>query len=125
MCELLAAELGGRAEVSRAEEEVGTGFTVDVLRRLRAERPDDRFALVVGADVLRDAPAWREFETVKTLARLVVLGRGGYGSGGSAVTLPEVSSSDVRERIARGESVDGLVPRAVLAYLRERRLYAR
>lgn len=124
MCELLAAELpAGRAEVSRAEEAVGTGYTVDVLRRLSDARPEDRFALVVGADVLKDAPQWRAFDEVRRLARLVVLGRGGFGDGGSAVTLPGVSSTEIRERLARGESVAGLLPRRVLAYVEEKGLY--
>ena len=56
------------------------------------------------------------------LARVVVVGRQGY-PGGEGPALPAISSTEIRERLARGEPVDGLVPRGVLEYLRERGLY--
>ena len=59
---------------------------------------------------------------VQALARVVVVGRQGY-PGGVGPALPAVSSTEVRERLARGEDVSALVPRRVLEYARERGLY--
>ncbi len=52
------------------------------------------------------------------------MGRGGYGSPeGVNMTMPEVSSTEVRDRMARGANVDGLLPPDVAAYARGRGLY--
>ena len=54
----------------------------------------------------------------------LVVGRQGYPDGaGGAPLLPAVSSTEIRARLARGEDVGALVPRRVLDYLEERRLY--
>jgi nicotinate-nucleotide adenylyltransferase len=59
---------------------------------------------------------------VEALARVIVVGRQGY-PGGVGPGLPAVSSTEVRERLGRGEDVAGLVPRRVLEYVEERGLY--
>jgi len=55
--------------------------------------------------------------------RLLVVGRDGF-AGRSAVAMPAVSSTEIRARLRAGEPVDGLVPRSVLDYIRQRGLYA-
>jgi nicotinate-nucleotide adenylyltransferase len=98
------------------------GRTARTLEHLVAKHPDRRFALVVGADLLPETPAWYRWDLVQALARVVVVGREGY-EGGGEVRLPAVSSTLVRERLTRGEPVDGLLPRAVAEYARARGLY--
>jgi nicotinic acid mononucleotide adenylyltransferase len=39
--------------------------------------------------------------------------------------MPAVSSTEIRARLRAGEVVDGLIPRSVFAYIRERKLYAK
>jgi nicotinate-nucleotide adenylyltransferase len=60
-------------------------------------------------------------ELLRTVPRIVV-GRGGF-SGGSAVAMPALSSTEVRRRLAAGEPVAGLLPNTVADYIREHRLY--
>jgi nicotinate-nucleotide adenylyltransferase len=125
MCRLAAARVRG-LHVCTAEAELRDdplcGRTARTLEHLVAKHPDRRFALVVGADLLPETPAWYRWDRVQALARLIVVGREGY-QGGGEVRLPAVSSTLVRERLARGEEVDGLVPRAVAEYARARGLY--
>jgi nicotinate-nucleotide adenylyltransferase len=94
---------------------------------------------LVGADEFADFPAWKEPEAVLALARLGVASRPGYPRERlervlAGLSRPErvlffeldpepVSSSDIRERVARGESIDGLVPAGVAREISERDLY--
>jgi nicotinate-nucleotide adenylyltransferase len=127
MCELAARPLRG-VHVCTAEAELAddphVGKTARTLEHLAAKHPAYRFALVVGSDVLPDTPKWYRWDRVKELARIVVVGRQGYADEGTPA-LPPISSTAIRERIGRGEDVSGLVPRRVLEYVRERRLYRR
>ena len=126
MCRLAAAALRG-VRVCPAEAELAddplVGRTVRTLEHLIRKHPSFRFALVVGADILAEADKWYRFDRVRKLARLIVVGRGGHPDGGAAPTLPPISSTEVRDRLRRGEDVSALVPRRVLAYIEERGLY--
>jgi nicotinate-nucleotide adenylyltransferase len=109
--------------------------TLDSLRALGFADP----IFLVGADEFADFLDWQEPEAVLALARLAVATRPGYPrerleSVLARLQAPErvlffeidpvpVSSSDIRQRISRGESVDGLVPAAVAAEIERRGLY--
>ncbi len=126
MCRLAAAGMRG-VRVCAAEAELRgdplVGKTARTLEHLHRKHPGHRFALVVGADVLAEADKWYRFDRVRRLARLIVVGRAGHPGGGAAPALPPVSSTEVRDKLRRGEDVSALVPRAVLDYIRERGLY--
>jgi nicotinate-nucleotide adenylyltransferase len=116
MCELAMAWMPG-VEVSRIEETLGgESRTLRTLESLAAANPDWRMRLVIGGDILAEAPRWFGFDAIVKLAPPIVLGR----------ALSEVSSTQVRAAIGRGawDEVEKLVPRAVLAYVRQRGLYA-
>jgi len=128
MCELAVAAIRGvhvcAAEAELAEDPL-VGRTARTLEHLTAKHPGHRFALVVGSDILRETGDWYRFDRVKELARLIVVGRQGYEPAPGAPSLPGISSTAIRDAIARGEDVSGLVPRRVAEYIAERRLYAR
>jgi nicotinate-nucleotide adenylyltransferase len=114
-------------EVSRIEEELGgESRTLRTLESLAAAHPDWQLRLVVGSDILAEAPRWFGFDAIVKLAPLIVLDRAGVGQEAGPALLPEVSSTQVRAAIARGAwaEVERLVPRAVVAYVRARGLYA-
>lgn len=101
-------------------------YTIRTVEALRARHPDVAFSLVVGTDVIADSPKWQEFDRLKTLVMLVPVRRAGVpGSERDDGTplFPEVSSNDIRARLARGADVSGLVPAAALAQIRERALF--
>ena len=125
MCEALGADTSGWLKTSRVESEVGKdGRTVDTLEFLLARHPTYRFSLIIGSDILKDLPQWKNFERIQQLARVVVLYRAGHPAEGTVgPPLAEVSSSDIRDRLARGESSGDLVPTAVLSYARKHHLY--
>jgi nicotinate-nucleotide adenylyltransferase len=128
MCELAARSLRG-VEVSTAEQDLAgdplCGKTARTLEHLHERHPRTRFALVVGTDILPDTPKWYRWDRVQELARILVIGREGHRdpASGDAPHLPAISSTAIREKLANGEDVSAVVPRAVLEYVRRHRLY--
>lgn len=125
MCELLAAQVSGWMKVTRIEQELGgEGRTVDTLEALLPRHAEHRFTLVIGSDILKDLPQWKDVEKIRKLVRFLVLHRAGYPSP-EAVGPPlvEVSSTKIREAFDRGQQPSALVPDAVLQYAREHKLY--
>ena len=123
LCEALAT-LVPCSRVTRIEQEVGAGGrTLPVVEALVRRHPEHSFRLVVGSDILDDGPKWYRFDELVRLAPLIVLARGGHPvdtsrvpAGSTLLTdvvLPEVSSTEVRARLARGEEVAAFVPRVV------------
>lgn len=122
----------------------GKSYTVDTLEAIRAEHPGDELFFILGEDSLTDLPRWREPGRILSLARIVTLNRPGHRAAIRAsdypgvppalleqverdrVVMPEslIESRRLRAVLARGGSVEGLVPDGVAAYLQERRLYS-
>jgi nicotinate-nucleotide adenylyltransferase len=135
MCELAAAALGPRAQVSRAEETLAQqpGFagsrTLDLLELLVASHPDAQLRLVIGADILGDAPKWYRWDDVCALAPPIVIGRAGHalppGAHATDVVMPMISATAVRARLAAGDDAGAasLLPGGVLRYIAEHQLY--
>jgi nicotinate-nucleotide adenylyltransferase len=128
MCELAMGWLP-RVEVVRLEEELGgESRTLRTLQHLAAAHPDWKLRLVIGTDVRAEAPRWFGFDAIEALAPPIVLGRAGAeGTAGAdpGLLLPDVSSTQVRAVLARGDFAlaSRLLPRAVLAHIRARALY--
>ncbi len=139
LCEA-AAEGADWLTVSRIDvDRPGETYTVDTLEDLRAQRPDDEFVFVLGADQAQRMPEWREPGRVLELARLAVAERAGVTArsveealagigGGGRVTffaMPrvDVSSTDVRERVAAGRPYRYLVPERVADLIEREGLY--
>ncbi|HZD03830.1 MAG TPA: nicotinate-nucleotide adenylyltransferase [Longimicrobiales bacterium] len=125
-----------RFRLSRIElDRGGASYTVDTVRALREAEPGVEWFVVIGADQLAQLTEWREPEALGRLARLVVVSRRGHtpgpsGAGGSSVpwrsvevTRIDVSSTEVRGRVAAGRSVRYLVPETVRRIIEERGLY--
>ena len=129
MCRLAFADVA-RVEVSPIEAELGgESLTVRTLERLAEHHPEWSMRLVVGSDVVAELNRWTSPDRVRALAPPLVLARAGVPVPGGVevapAVLPEVSSTFVREALARGEGLEPWVPRRVLAYARARGLYAR
>ena len=105
-------------EVSRLElDHDGPSYTSDTLERLAA--PDLQLYLIVGADQLAALDSWHRPDRVRDLARLVVAARPGASHTAAAQELVmqpvDVSSSELRRRVALGLDVTAMVPPAVAA----------
>jgi len=110
----------------------GHSFTADTLAALARAHPGASLHLVLGADAAAGLETWERVEEVRQLASLVVVDRPGRppavipeGWTWTQVEVPrlEVSSTDLRDRVADGRPLEYLLPDAVIACVREHRLY--
>ena len=124
-------------------ERPGPSFTVDSLVQLRATLgPDAGLVLIMAADSLAEIDTWREPDRLLELAEWAIGPRPGapqpdrealrerFGAAASRIHLLEgpsldVSSSEIRRRVAAGRSIRYLVPRAVEELIADRGLYRR
>ena len=108
-------------------------YTIDTLNALQAKFPDDEFYLVIGADNWQVFDQWRNSDEILAKYHLLIYPRLGYEVDipvalRDRVTLVdapiiELSSTMVRERLARGLSARYYVPDAVLQYIQDKELY--
>lgn len=125
MCELAFEGLTA-VGVSPIEQELGgESRTLRLVEQLTARQPTWKLRLVIGADILVEAPRWKGFDEIARLAPPIVLGRSGFEAQAGPTLLPEVSSTAVRDAIARGawEEARRVVPRRVLEHVKARGLY--
>lgn len=120
-----------RFEVSSMEiDRGGLSYTVDTLETLSAETPGSELILLLGMDSFNSFGKWKRPERIRELARLAVITRGD-----SSVSMPkevtpvttrriDVSSSEIRARIAAGRSIKGFVAESVESFITAAKLYA-
>jgi nicotinate-nucleotide adenylyltransferase len=137
----LAAPAGARAAMVRAaikdEEGLemddfeiargGTSYTIDTLLHLRELYPEADLFYLIGEDNLAEFHTWRRVDEIQRLVQMVVMARGTDGPPHPYITLRQrrvdISSTDIRERIAKGQSIRYLVPDTVLQIIENHQLY--
>lgn len=118
----------------------GVSYTYDTLRELQDMYPDCGLYFIIGADSVPQLHSWNRISEMLEIAVFVAAGRPGYSGAARAdicsldsrcrsrilmLDTPEynISSTDIRVRVRKGESLAGLVPEAVERYIRDKRLY--
>ena len=123
LCRRLVAPLGPRAQVLEIEREIASeGRMLDTLEELLARFPEHSYRLVIGADILKETDRWHRWDQVCRIAEPLVFQRHGY-PGGDLPAPPDISSTEIRERLARGRSLVPLVPLSVQAGIEEAGLF--
>ena len=123
MCRLAFVHLA-RVDVSAIESELPSpSLTLRTLETLAARRPDVRWRLVIGSDTLADRSQWHRFDDIVRLAEPLVVGRAGHADGPGSFAVPDLSSSEIRSRLAASRDVRGWLDPAVLHHLIEKDLY--
>ena len=140
MCRLAIAK-DDRFEVSRLElDRGGPSYTADTLRAIHATSPGDDLTFIVGGDMARSLPTWREPEAVLQMATLAIAEREGIGRQDILESLAElpgaedrvrffdmpridVSSSAVRRRVRGLQPIRYLVPDDVVRVIGARGYY--
>jgi len=111
----------------------GLSYTIDSLRQIHAAVPTAELRLLIGSDNARDFDSWREPGEILRLASIGVWERPGsyywpeifsdYIADKISSPLIEISSTDIRNRIAGGRSVRYLTPDSVVDYMEEHGIY--
>jgi nicotinate-nucleotide adenylyltransferase len=147
--EMIELAISGHAAFSVCRHEVdrgGVNYTVDTLAHLKAEDPARELFFLMGADSLRDLWTWKDPARLCQIATPVIVARSDGDSNGEQdwqavgqlvpadrlleirrhqVQMPrmDLSSSEIRERVAQGQSIRYRVPRAVEKYIETHQLY--
>jgi nicotinate-nucleotide adenylyltransferase len=121
----------------------GTSYTIDTVQEIARERPDDELFLLIGSDAFAAIQEWHRPAELLEMITPIVFRRGGEPEidwnvltglippkraeqiRKCSIRLPliEVSSSDIRERVAQGRGIRFLVPQAVHALIEAESLY--
>lgn len=121
--------VASRLEIDRG----GESITADTVSELARAHPGASLFLVVGADVAAELSTWKRVHELMGSVELVVVERGGVtgppdppGWKVRRLHIPqlEISSSDLRRRLAEGRNVDFLIPAPAIRCIRARALYA-
>ncbi len=149
MAKLAIRGLPGLRVDDRELQRGGLSYSVLTLESLRAELGNTPLCLLIGADQLRSFETWHRWQEIPDLAHLVVLNRPGAMTGDLpdwararecvdlhllrelpagrlaflSVSPQDISATRIRAALARGESVQGLLPETVLDYIRSNQVY--
>jgi nicotinate-nucleotide adenylyltransferase len=144
MTRLAVAGEGDFAVDGRELAREGPSYTIDTVAEYRRElREGVEICWLIGSDTVRELGTWHRIGELAEMCRFVTAARPGFGSGdldALAAALPaaqierlgksvvpaplvEVSSTQVRRRVADGRSIRYLVPDPVAAYIRTHGLY--
>ena len=132
----LAIASNSRFEIDTYEiDRRGVSYTLETVQHLRQTLPDADLKLLIGGDSARDFHTWHRPQEIAALADIAVWARPGAllpeeilpGVGYSVIRSPqiEISSTNIRERRARGASILYLTPDPVVDYINSNALYLR
>lgn len=136
MCRKAFSHIEG-AEICDIEKRLGgTSYTINTVRALKSERPEEQLFLLIGGDMLFSFGEWYKYESLLKETKVCAVARDNdslvdmmefANEMGRVRVLPtkavEVSSTEIREKAARGGDISQLVPEAVADYIAEKGLY--
>lgn len=134
--EMVRAAVAGDARLEASDVELvreGYSYTVDTIQEFQKRHPGAELFLIIGYDSLLDLPRWRRPDHIMECCHLLVVPRPRMTErpaaelNGCYQMLPfeetDLSSTEIRRRVAAGESIAGLVPPAVERIIREKGIY--
>lgn len=96
-----------------------SGYTSDLIKKLKAQMPKQPFAFIIGADNVEQLPRWHDFEWLKENVYFIILPRpnttmpcdvlGIINHHFLDIPMCDISSSEIRRRIKAGQSISGMV----------------
>ncbi|MDX5319174.1 MAG: nicotinate-nucleotide adenylyltransferase [Actinomycetes bacterium] len=133
---VIATASNPRFTVSRVDiDRPGVTYTIDTLRDLRTQMPEDELFFITGADAMSQILEWKNAGELFELAHFIGVTRPGHAlddaglpeKGASLLEVPAlaISSTDCRARVAAGSPVWYLVPDGVVQYIAKYELYRR
>ena len=127
--EMIRAAIEGEPRFCLDELELtrpAPSYTVDTIEALKSREPNTEFVYLIGEDNLAQLPTWHRFADLSTMVQFAVLDRTGLRTEHPYPTVRrhiDISATEIRNRVARGQSIRYLVPAAVENLIRERQLY--
>jgi len=124
-------------------KEQKTSYSIETLDTLQKQFPTHTFSWIIGSDQIRDFPKWKNWERIVSDYRLIIFERPEHDTdlkkfrteipinieknitlvSAPVATTSTISSSEIREKVKRRESIAELVPQSVESYIKEHQLY--
>lgn len=138
--EMVKLAIADRTDMAVSDSEIsrrGQSYAVETLSELQFLNAAD-YWFIVGADSLKTLPDWRQPERLMRLCRIAAAVRPPVNAVEALLLLPphfreridlvemkpiEVSSSEIRDKITKGQSITPWVSKAVIKYIEENKLY--
>lgn len=126
---MVAAAIAGEERFVLDDRELsrpGPSYTYDTVVELRAEWPGAELLYLVGFDNVGALETWYRFHDLEKLVRFIVLRRAGVEASKSSPGLErrvDISSTEIRERVAQGLPISYLVPEPVRGIIEQNQLY--
>jgi nicotinate-nucleotide adenylyltransferase len=133
--EMLRLAVGDAPEYAVEDAEIrreGLSYTVDTLEEIARKNAGAELFLLVGQDTLASFSGWKRPERIRELATLAVMQRSGSTAGEGraredvkaiSTRRIDVSSTEIRERLASGRSIRGFVAEPVERFIAARGIY--
>ena len=110
-------------------ERKGISYTYDTMILLNERDPDTEYYFIIGADMVDYLPKWHRIDELVEIVQFVGVQRPRYKAGTSYpviwvdVPLMDISSSMVRDFVAKGRTPNFMLPKPVLDYIKKEGLY--
>lgn len=139
MCRLAFEGISDKCEITVSDIERkmgGVSYTINTIRELAKQCPEAQFYLLIGGDMLFSFREWYKYESILKESKVCAVARGGdsftdmlefAAEMGRVKVLPtsivDVSSTEIREKLAAGKDISELVPQSVAEYIAANDLY--
>jgi len=138
--EMVKRLVAGRPGMAVSDSEVSRGgpsYAIDTLSELQHVQPGE-YWFILGSDALKSLPQWKQPERLLKICRLAAAVRPPQDPKEVLMRFPaevknvvdivemkpiELSASDLRDKVARGQSISQWVPKTVLQYIEDQKLY--
>ena len=130
-----ACEWDHRLEIADYElNKGGVSYTIDSVRHFRQQFPRDELFWIIGGDQLPLLHKWKNISQLAAMVEFIFLERPGHPSKPHTDIpglrlhrcdghLIEISSSELRQRVRHGRSLNYFCPQKVIAYIKSKKLY--
>lgn len=130
-----ACEWDHRLEIADYElNKGGVSYTIDSVRHFREQFPHDKLFWIIGGDQLPLLHKWKDISQLAAMVEFIFLERPGHPSKPHTDIpglrlhrcdghLIEISSSELRQRVRQGRSLNYFCPQKVIAYIESKKLY--
>ncbi|MEO1940003.1 nicotinate-nucleotide adenylyltransferase [Candidatus Thioglobus sp.] len=125
MLNLAVQEFADLSIDTREIDRQSASYTIDSLKQIQQDYPDDKIFFIMGADSFDNIDTWKKYEQLSDYATLVVLPRVGSnqvddkGVYFSKVPLVNISSTQIRSKIAKHQDLSGLLPDSIIHYIEQ------
>jgi nicotinate-nucleotide adenylyltransferase len=128
-CEMLAAAITGESRFLLDECELHRGepsYTIDTVELMRHRFPGADLFYLIGRDHLQKLDTWHRIDQLRQLVQFIIFNRGAADPPDTVPSLArriDISATEIRQRVARGDSIRYLLPPAVEGLIARHHLY--